>query len=331
MVPIVLLKRRQALAAALLLALPSWCFAQQGGKVWRVGFLAAAGPSGSGNLVAAFRESMRKLGYVEGKNLAIDHRWPKTTFEDEPGLVSALVQTKVDAIVAWPTPGAIAAKRATTTIPIVFVGVADPVGTGLVSSLARPGANVTGISNLALDLSGKQVQLLVQLVPGIKQVGIIVNPANPAVKLQLGATEQAVREVGLQSHVFHARTGGEFDNAFKRLVADRVTAVLIIPDSSALEHRKKIAELALNARLPTIFQREENVEAGGLISYGTSLTDQVRQAARYVDRIFKGAKPADLPVEQPERIRLVVNLKTAKALGIAIPSELLVRADQVIQ
>src|SRR5258706_9839440 len=170
--PNFLVKRRRALAAAgLLLALPPWCFAQQSGKVWRVGFLAAAGPSGSGNLVAAFRDSMRKLGYVEGKTLAIDHRWPKTTFEDEPGVVSALVQTKVDAIVAWPTPGAIAAKRGTTTIPIVFVGVADPVGTGLVSSLARPGGNVTGISNLALDLSGKQVQLLVRLVPGIKQGG----------------------------------------------------------------------------------------------------------------------------------------------------------------
>jgi putative ABC transport system substrate-binding protein len=303
----------------------------QQGKVWHVGFLMAAGPEGSAGLLVAFRDSMRKLGYVEGKNLVIEHRWPKTTFAAEPDVAAGLVQSKVDAIVAWPTPGALAAKAATTTIPIVFFGVADPVGSGIVRSLARPGGNITGISNLALDLAAKQVQLLMQLLPGIKRVGIVVNTGNPGVNLQLGETQRAMQEMGLQSLVIHARASDEFESAFRRLSAERVTAVLIVPDSSTLEHRNAIAALALKARLPTVFQREENVEAGGLISYGTSLTEQVRQGARYVDRIFKGAKPADLPVEQPERIKLVINLKTAQALAIKVPSELLVRADAVVR
>jgi putative ABC transport system substrate-binding protein len=325
-------KRRQALAAAgLLLALPSWCLAQQSGRVWRVGFLAAAGPIGSANLVSAFRDSMRKLGYVDGQNLSIDHRWPKGSFEEDPGVVTTLVQSKVDVIVAWPTPAALAAKRATTTIPIVFVGVADPVSTGVVSSLARPGGNITGISNLALELAAKQVQLLLELLPGARRIAVIGNPGNPAVRLQLTETERAIRQRGLQPQVISGRSAEDFESAFKRLAADGTAAVLISPDASVLEHRQKIAELALGARLPTFFQREENVEAGGLISYGTSLRDQVHQAARYVDRIFKGAKPADLPVEQPERVKLVVNAKTARALGLKIPSDVLVRADQVIQ
>jgi putative ABC transport system substrate-binding protein len=305
--------------------------AQPNAKVWRVGFLAASGPTASANLVSVFRDSMRKLGYVEGRNLSIDHRWPKTTLDEDPGVVAALVQSNVDVILAWTTPATLAAKRHTSTIPIVFVGVSDPVGTGIVSNLARPSGNVTGISNLARDLAAKQVQLLRQLLPGTQRVGIVANPANPAVKLQLEETERAIRAVGLQSETAYARSSGEFESAFRRLAAARVAAVVVTPDSTVLEYRKKIADLALDARLPTFFQREENVEAGGLISYGTSLSDQVRQAARYIDRIFKGAKPADLPVEQPEIIRLVINAKTAKALGIQIPSELLVRADAVIQ
>jgi putative ABC transport system substrate-binding protein len=170
-----------------------------------------------------------------------------------------------------------------------------------------------------------------QLLPGITRVGVVFNPANPAVKLQLGETERALRETGLQFHAVEARSGEQFDSGFRRLIAERVTAVVVLPDSSVLEERKRIAALALNAGLPTVFQREESVEAGGLMSYGTSLSDQVRQAARYIDRIFKGARPADLPVEQPERVKLALNAKTAKALGIRIPSELLVRADAVIQ
>jgi putative tryptophan/tyrosine transport system substrate-binding protein len=329
------LDRRHAIVAISCLAaasgLPSAAYAQQKAKVWRVGFLATAGPAASANLLSVFRDSMRKLGYIEGQNLSIDYRWPKTTFEEDPGVVTALVQSNVDVIFAWPTPAALAAKRATSTIPIVFVGLADPVGTGVVSSLAHPGGNVTGISNLARDLAAKQIQLLLQLFPSTQRVGIIANTANPAVKLQIEETERAIRAVGLQYRTAHARSSEDFENAFKRLAADRVRAVVVSPDSTVLEHRKAIAQLALSARLPTFFQREENVEAGGLISYGTSLSDQVRQAAHYIDRVFKGAKPADLPVEQPERIKLVINVKTARALGIQVPSELLLRADEVIQ
>jgi len=305
--------------------------AQQQAKVWRVGFLATVGPDASASLVSAFRESMRKLGYVEGQNFSIEYRWPKISFEQDPAVVTSLVQSKVDVIVAWPTPATAAAKRATATIPIVFVGVSDPVGSGLVSSLGRPGGNVTGISNLARDLSGKQVQLLIELLPQVRRVGIIANLANPGARLQLAETERIIREVGRHSQTINARSSEEFESAFRRLAADGVEAVLISPDPSVIEHRRKIAELALQTRLPTVFQREESVEAGGLISYGPSLIDQARQAALYVDRIFKGAKPSDLPVEQPERIKLAINVKTAKALGLTIPPELLVRADQVIK
>jgi putative ABC transport system substrate-binding protein len=310
---------------------PSAGIGQQQTKVWRVGFLAAAGPEGSAGLVSAFRDSMRKLGYVEGQNLSIEYRWPKISFEHDPGVVTALVQSKVDVILTWPTPATVAAKRATATIPIVFVGVSDPVSTGLISSLARPGGNVTGISNLARDLSAKQVQLLRELLPGVERVGVIANRANPAVRLQLVEMEQAIRGVGLQSQVIDARSSEELEGAFKRLDMAGIKAILVCPDASVLEHRKRIADLALKFRLPTFFQREENVEAGGLVSYGTSLTEQLHQAARYVDRIFKGAKPADLPVQQPERIKLVINARTAKALGITLPKELLVRADEVIE
>jgi putative tryptophan/tyrosine transport system substrate-binding protein len=326
-----MLRRRWLIAAVAIALSPAKLFAQQPSKVWRVGFLASAGPEGSASLVSEFRDSMAKLGYVEGRNLVIDYRWPKGSFEQDPGVAAALVAAKVDVIVTWPTPATVAAKRATATIPIVFVGLGDPVGTGLVTSLARPGGNLTGISNLARDLTAKQVQLLAQLIPGVKRVGVIGNPANPAVRLQLAEAERTTGQVGMQSHVVHARSAGEFEAAFKRLAADGVAAVLVSPDASVVEHRKKIAELALAYRLPTIFQREENVDAGGLMSYGTSLIDQIRQAALYVDRIFKGAKPADLPVEQSELIRLVLNVKTAKAIGLAIPQAILSRADRVIE
>jgi len=313
-----------------LLAAPFTVRAQPA-KVWRVGFLAATGPGASSPLVAALRESMRKLGYVEGKNLKIEHRWPKGSLQGEPGVVKALVDSRPDAIVAWPTPAALALKRSTAEIPVVFVGVADPVGTGIVSSLARPGGNITGISNLALDLTAKQVQLLRELLPDAQKVGLVANPGNPAVELQIAETQRVMQLVGLKPIVLSASTEAEFESAFKQLAAEGAQAVLVSPDSTVLENAKKIAALALSARLPSFFQREENVAAGGLISYGTSLTDQVRQAAVYLDKIFKGAKPADLPVEQPERIKLVVNMKTAKALGLHIPPDLLARADAVIR
>jgi putative ABC transport system substrate-binding protein len=324
------LRRRALIAAgAAVAALPT--LAQQSSKTWRVGFLAASGPEASESLVMAFRDHLRALGYVEGRNLTIEHRYPKVSLAKEPEIAVSLVQGNVDLILAWPTPAALAAKRATTTIPVVFVGTSDPVGSGLIGSLARPGGNLTGVTNLGLDLAAKQVQLLIELLPATRRIGVIINKSNPAVMAQFKETERALQALGLQSEVANALSAEDYDNAFKTMSKAKVNAVLIVPDSSVLQHRKLVADLALALRLPTIFQREENVVAGGLISYGPSLIDQLRQAARFVDRILKGAKPADLPVEQPERIEMALNARTAHALKITVPPAVKLRADKVIE
>jgi putative ABC transport system substrate-binding protein len=203
------------------------------------------------------------------------------------------------------------------------------VGSGLVRSLARPGGNITGVSNIGVELAAKQVELVVELLPGTKRLGVIVNPANSAVMAQFEEVKRAIRALGLQSEVANARSGEEYDNAFKQFAKSKMNAVLIVPDPSVLENRQRIAVLALKLRLPTFFQREENVKAGGLVSYGPNLTDQLRQTARFVDKILKGAKPADLPIEQPERVELVLNATTAKALRIAVPPAVQFRAQVV--
>jgi putative ABC transport system substrate-binding protein len=304
-------------------------FAQQPDKVWRVAFAANVGPGAADNMVGAFRGHMRALGYVDGRNLSIELRLPKVSFEQDPAAAGGLFQGKVDLIVAWTTPAALAAMRPTSTIPIVFVGVSDPLGSGLVRSLARPGGNITGVSNIGVDLAAKQVELLVELLPGTKRIGVIANSSNPGVAAQLQEVTRAIRALGLQSEAANVRTPEGFDRAFKQFARSAVNAVLIVPDSSVIEHRKQVADLALKSRLPTVFQREENVRAGGLISYGPNLTDQLRQAARFVDKILKGAKPADLPVEQPERVELVLNATTAKALRVAVPPTVQLRAQMI--
>ena len=324
-------ERRQFLVvagiAAITLAVGRNAMAQ--GKQVRIGLLAAAVPTPA--MLSAFRDALRESGYVEGQHLSIDVRWPQGSFEQLPDLAGELVRSEVDVIVAWPTPAVMAAQRATSTIPIVMVGVGDPVGTGLVISLARPGGNTTGFANLGSDLSGKQVELLVQMVPGIRRLGIVRNPNNPAVTSQLREIEAAIRVLGLPFLTVDAQLGDEFERAFARLSAEAVNGVVVAPDPSLIEHRNRIAELAQKTRLPTIFQRRENVEAGGLMSYGPHLTDLFRQAAFYVDRILKGAKPADLPVQQATKIELVINLKTAKALGLTVPPSLIALADEVIE
>jgi ABC-type uncharacterized transport system substrate-binding protein len=304
-------------------------FAQQAGRTWRVGFLTSVNPEASAGVLGAFREYMRVIGYVEGKNLSIEHRWPKDTFEKDRATVAALAGSKADVIVVWATPATIAISRATSTIPIVFVGNSDPVGSGLVRSLARPGGNVTGVSNIGVELAAKQVELIVELLPGTKRIGIIANRTNPGVIAQFEVLTRTVRALGLQSEVVNTRSAEGIDNALRQFARSKVGAVLIAPDPSVLEHRQRIAELALKLRLPTFFQREENVKAGGLVSYGPNLTDQLRQAARFVDKIFKGAQPADLPVEQPERVELVLNATTAKALHIAVPPTVQFRAQLI--
>ena len=297
-------------------------------KVWRIGLLASAPPTPS--MLSAFRDCLRERGYVEGQNLYIDVRWSQS-FEQNPDIAAELVRSNVDVIVAWTSPAVIVARRATSTIPIVMVAVADPLGLGFVASLARPGGNVTGVTNIASDLVGKQVELLMEIVPGMNHVGVVANLKNPAVALQLRETEKAIHALGLQPDVVQASTPEEFDRAFARLSTEGVRGAVLLADASLIEHGKRIAEIAQAARLPTAFQRRENVEAGGLLSYGSNLDDMFRQAAFYVDHILKGAKPADLPVEQPTRFELIINIKTAKAMGLTVPPTLLIRADKVIE
>jgi putative tryptophan/tyrosine transport system substrate-binding protein len=295
----------------------------------RVGVLAASPPTSA--MLNAFREGMRERGYIEGQNLSIDVRWPQGTFEQNSAVAAELVSANVEVIIAWATPSVIAARGATSAIPIVMVSVGDPVGSGFVTSLARPGGNITGFTNITADLSAKVVALLVELVPGIRRVGVVSNAYNPNVATQLRETEDAVSKLGLQTEVVEARTTEEYERAFARLSAENVNGVVLLADPSVIEQAQKIAELARAARLPTAFQRRENVEAGGLMSYGGNIKYQFRRAALYVDRILKGAKPADLPVEQPTKYEMVINLKTAKVLGLTVPQTLLVAADELIE
>src|SRR6516225_295086 len=298
-------------------------------KVWRIGFLAAVPPTPV--MLSAFRDGMRERGYVEGPNLSIDVRWPQGTFEHDPSPVAELINSNVDVIVAWATPAVNAARRATSAIPIVMVGVGDPVASGFIASLARPGGNITGLSGITVDLSAKLVELFAELVPGMKRVGVVRNPNNPAVTMALRETEDAVHKLNMQVQVVNAQTSDEFERAFAQLSAESVDGVVLLLDPTVIEHSRRIAELAQSARLPTAFQRRENVDAGGLFSYGPDLNNQFRQAAFYVDRILKGEKPAELPVMQPTKIELVINLKTAKALGLTVPMIMQMTADEVIE
>ena len=282
-------------------------------------------------MLNAFREGMREHGYVEGQNLSIDARWPRGSAEEISTLAVDLANSNVDVIVAWATPSILALQRATSTIPIVMVSVGDPVGSGFVASLARPGANITGLSNITADLSAKLLALFFELVPNLKRVGIVSNSYNPNVAVQLRQTEEAARSLGLQSLTVEARAAEDFVRAFAHLSVEQVNGVVLLADPLVVGHAKRIAELAQAARLPTAFQRNENVEAGGLMSYGSNLASQFRQATFYVDRILKGAKPSELPVEQPTKYYLVINQRTAKALGLTIPQTLLVAADEVIE
>jgi putative tryptophan/tyrosine transport system substrate-binding protein len=324
------MKRRQFLATAgagaIALAVSPSASAQ--GRQVRIGLLTPVSPPPA--YLAAFRDGLRERGYVEGQSLSIDVRWPSGPFEQNPGVAAQLVHA-VDIIVAWSTPALMAARGATSTIPIVAVSISDPVGTGFVASLARPGGNVTGLTAINPDLSAKVVELLREIVPGMKHVGVVFNPANPGSAVQMRGAEEAARALGLQFEVVAARTPEEFARAFAQLSAHGAQGVLLLADPSLIEHRARIAELARNTRLPTAFQRRESVEAGGLLAYGANNNDQFRQAAFYVDRILKGAKPGDLPVQQPVKFELVVNLKTAKAIGLDVPPTLLTRADEVIE
>jgi putative ABC transport system substrate-binding protein len=280
----------------------------------------------------AFRQALRELGWVEGQNIVIDYRFAEGRFDRLPDLAAELVRLKVDIIVAQPTPAAAAAKNATETIPIVMISVGDPVGLGLIASLARPGGNVTGSSySVGLEIAGKGLELLKETVPKVRRVAILSNPANPGHPLAIREVNVAARSLGVQLQLLEARDPNEFDGAFAAMATERVGVLLVVADSMFLLHRTRLADLAARSRLPAAYGNREIVEAGGLMSYGPSVRDLFRRSATFVDKILKGAKPGDLPVEQPTKFELVINLKTAKVLGLTIPPSLLQRADEVIQ
>ncbi len=279
----------------------------------------------------AFRQGLRELGYVEGQNIAIEFRWAEGKYDRLPGLAAELVRLKVNVIVASGPPAIQAAKQATETIPIVMAAIADAVAAGFVASLARPGGNITGLSLMLPELVGKQLELLKEVVPKVSRVALLGNPANPPYAQQVRQAQDAARALGVRLQPLEARDPSEIDKAFAAITTERADAVIVLPDTVLLDHRTRIADHAVRRRLPTVSGQSEQAEGGGLLAYGPSISDGVRRAATYVDKILKGAKPADLPVEQPTKFELVINLKTAKALGLTIPPSLLQRADEVIQ
>jgi len=324
---------RAAFAATLTLGVLATALAaaQPAARVYRVGVLLSGPVSAVAASVQAFREGLRELGYVEGQNLAVELREMTAAEGRLDRLAADLVRSKTDVLVTWASPATLAAKRATSTVPIVMVSVGDPVGADLVASLARPGRNVTGIANIAVDLTGKQLQLLTELRPGVTRIAVLRNPINPASALYWREAQAAGRSSGVELQLVDVRDPRELETAFAAMGRERPPGLLVLPSPLFLTERRRIAELALKARLPTAFARNENVEAGGLISYGPKLTELFRQAAVYVDKILKGANPGDLPVEQPTKFELVVNLKTAKALGFTISPSVLGRADRVLE
>ncbi len=305
--------------------------AQQPSQIARVAILSDESTSLGAKSFEPFAQGLRDLGYVEGRNMTFERRYANENDEILAGLASDLVRTQPNVILAIGTPATRAAKVSTQTIPIVFARIADPIGLGLVSSLARPGGNVTGVSLIATDIAAKWLEFLVTAVPDAKRVGILWNPDFPASGPQLREIEQAARRLKVQIVPTGVQRVADFDPAVAAMVAKHVTGVVVLPSPIFAEHPEWIAELIAKARLPAVFGRREQVTAGGLMSYSANYPDMYRRAAAYVDKILKGAKPADLPVEQPTKLELVINLKSAKALGLTIPQILLGRADEVIE
>jgi putative ABC transport system substrate-binding protein len=299
-------------------------------KVPTIGFLGPLGSSTMSQWTAAFAQRLRELGWIEGRTVAIEYRWGEGRSERFPEIVAEFVRMKVSVIVTGGTAAVIAAKQATSVIPIVFGSVADPVGTGLVASLARPGGNVTGLSNQSADLPGKRLELLREVVPGLRRVAIMANVSNPANVLEMSEVQPAARTLGLDVVKLEIRRAEDILPALGSLKGD-ADALYVVTDAVVNTNRVRINTLALSARLPTMHGEKGYVESGDLMSYGPNFPDLYRRAGDYVDKILRGAKPADLPVEQPTKFDLVFNLTTAKALGLKIPEAFLLRADEVIE
>jgi putative ABC transport system substrate-binding protein len=303
--------------------------AQEPRKVHRIGYL--SGRSGPGSLDEVFKTALQELGYVEGKNVTFAYRWAEEKMDRLPALAAELVQLKVDVIVTETTPAAQAAKKATTTIPIVMALSGDAVGVGLVASLARPGANITGLTFIGPDMSGKWVELLKEMSPKTSRLAYLAHPDLPPEILVFKAMQPVAQGLGMTIKLVEARSQNDFKRAFSEMKQARVNGLVVSPGIIYVQNQKLIVDFAAQQRLPTIYGRSDFVDAGGLASYGTSFPDLYRRAAVYVDKILKGAKPAELPVEQPMKFEFVINLKTAKQIGLTIPPNVLARADRVIR
>jgi putative ABC transport system substrate-binding protein len=313
-----------------LLAAPLAAEGQQMGKVPRIGFFGPP-PGTGGQLVQSFQQGLRDLGYIEGHNITIEYRWTDVDSRHFEVLAAELVRLRVDVLVASVTPVILAAKRATTTIPIVMANAADPVASGFVGSLAKPGGNVTGLSRLVPDVVGKELELLARAVPGTARIGVLVNPDNGLHADMLRRARREAPALSVDLEIAEARAPDQLGPTVDGLRRKRVGAVLVLGDGMFFLNRARLGDVLLQSRLPSMFGNTEHVEAGGLMAYSASARDNYRRAAYFVDKILKGAKPADLPVEQPTKFQLVINLKTAKALGLTIPPSLLQRADHVIE
>jgi putative ABC transport system substrate-binding protein len=319
-----------ALAAGGLMPLSA--HAQPAGRIYRIGYLSTPTRKSVERVLESFLTALRNLGWVEGKNLLIEYRWAEGNVERLPALAAELVGLKVDLIVAPAATAVLAAKNATGSIPIVMIFPADPVASALVASMRRPGGNVTGTAGSAgLEFLGKQLQLMKEIMPRISRVAYLWVAANPDSQLHLKELEAAARSLRIQVQSLKARGPEDFENAFTTMARDKAEALLVSRDAVFLVNRKRIADLAVKYRLPTMFNHSESVEDGGLAAYAVNMSAFVGQAARYVDKILKGAKPADLPVEQPTTFELIINAKTAKAIGIRIPEAVLLRADRIIE
>jgi putative ABC transport system substrate-binding protein len=331
MVTHILVTRRNAiiLLAASCVAFPS--LSQTSSRSFRVGFLVPRPLAGHEDRVETFRVAMRELGYVEGKDLTIEWRFADGNYERLPELANQLLRAKVDVLVVDSTPGVKVAQAATTTVPIVMVSVSDPVASGFVASLSRPGGNITGLSNVVADVSPKNVDLLRLAVPRLSRVAVLSNPDNPTHRKITSQVQAAGKTIGLSVISIGARTTAEIEAVFSTIRSERAGALIVLGDPFLGQQGAQIADLALKSRLPTVMSNRRLAERGALMSYGQDLSEHYRRAARYVDKILKGAKPDELPVEQATKIELVINMKTATALGLAIPQALLLRADDVIQ
>jgi ABC-type uncharacterized transport system substrate-binding protein len=317
--------------SALLFAFCASAHAQQQGKIPRIGFVDAGSPATTGHRAEAFIQGLREIGYMDGRNIVIEYRWAEGNLERLPGFVNELISAKVDVIVSSATPAIRIAKEQTATIPIVMAGVTDPVANGFVASLARPGGNVTGLTHISPDLSGKRLELLKEVFPRLVRLGVLWNPNQPGQRAAFKEMQPAAQALKVTLISLEAISREDIERVLSTTGKERVQALFELPDPLIFINRKLIADFAAKHKLPAMYSFREYVNAGGLMSYGTSFPDLYHRAATYVDKILKGTKPADLPVEQPKKFELIINLKAAKQIGLTIPPNVLARADRVIK